>query len=558
MNEALTIFSTLGAGVALFLYGMKSMSNALQNAAGDKMKKILEKVTGNPILGVLTGILVTSVLQSSSAVTVMVIGFVAAGLMSLPAAIAVMFGSNIGTTMTAQLMAFKISNYIYPIIFIGFMMTILSKKKQTREIGMVIFSFGLLFEGMEIMSGAMKPLVGSPFFAELMEKVAAVPVLGVLCGAFMTLLVQSSSATIAILQNVASTAGATGASVLGLSGAIPILLGDNIGTTITAILAAMSQSKDAKRVALAHVIFNVSGTLVVLCILPVFTMAVQMISPAGNELDIIARQIANAHTLFNTANCLLWLPFIGLLTKLVTKVIPGATALGETRFLSQPVESAQEALNLVKEEILYYSKNVRALLIQIQSIYMMKENDYLQSNLPKTAQDLKVRSQIIADYIAEMFSAMQLTDWQQKEAIHMLQSLHCLEKIAAQTEIILDETLTSSGKRKAFSENGTRDVLEVVKSLVHLYNSAITAFDCMDKESEFEVELQSSKLKATCQRTFQAHLIRMQKKECPKNLTASYTKILSSIEQSVHACSGLVKSEEELDAPASSNALLPA
>ena len=235
MNENVKVVFGLIGGLALFLYGMNSMSDALQKAAGERMKKILGFLTRNPIMGALAGALagalVTAVLQSSSATTVMVIGFVSAGLMSLPQAISVIFGANIGTTMTAQLMAFKISNYIYPIIFVGFILNFVSKKEKVKNIGMVIFSFGLLFEGIEIMGEVMKPLAGSPVFVDLMGKVSSIPVLGVVLGAVMTLVVQSSSATIAVLQNFASQAGPDGvSSVIGLTGAIPILLGDNIGT----------------------------------------------------------------------------------------------------------------------------------------------------------------------------------------------------------------------------------------------------------------------------------------------------------------------------------------
>ena len=252
MNEYVKILFGLVGGLALFLYGMNSMSDALQKAAGEKMKKILSFLTKNAVMGALAGALVTAVLQSSSATTVMVIGFVSAGLMNLPQAISVIFGANIGTTMTAQLLAFKISDYIYPIIFIGFMMNFIGKKENIKNIGMVIFSFGLLFEGIEIMGAVMKPLASSPVFVELMAKVTNIPVLGVLVGMIMTVVVQSSSATIAVLQNFATQAGPDGVhSVIGLAGAIPILLGDNIGTTITAILASIGQSKNAKRTAVA-------------------------------------------------------------------------------------------------------------------------------------------------------------------------------------------------------------------------------------------------------------------------------------------------------------------
>lgn len=298
MNEIMTTVFGLAGGLAMFLFGMNSMSDALQKAAGERMKQILSFLTKNPIMGALAGALVTAVLQSSSATTVMVIGFVSAGLMTLPQGISVIFGANIGTTMTAQLMAFKISDYIYPIIFIGFLVYFIAKSEKAKNIGMVIFSFGLLFEGIEIMGSVMKPLAGSAVFTDLMGRVSEIPALGVLLGAAMTLVVQSSSATIAVLQNFASQPAADGVtSVIGLAGAIPILLGDNIGTTITALLASIGQSKAAKRTAISHSIFNITGSIVFACLIRPFAAFITYISPSGNEVDVIARQIANAHTL---------------------------------------------------------------------------------------------------------------------------------------------------------------------------------------------------------------------------------------------------------------------
>ena len=225
------------------------------------MKSILALLTKNPLLGVLAGALTTAVLQSSSATTVMAIGFVSAGLMNLPQAISIIFGANIGTTMTAQIIAFKISDYIYVIYFYRISDFICNKIRESKKYRPDVFLlFGLLFLGIETMGDVMKPLASSPVFTDLIGRVAHIPVLGVAVGTFMTLVVQSSSATIAVLQNFASQPGPDGVtSILGLAGAIPILLGDNIGTTITALLASIGQSKDAKRTAVAHCIFNISG-----------------------------------------------------------------------------------------------------------------------------------------------------------------------------------------------------------------------------------------------------------------------------------------------------------
>lgn len=344
MNGSLeTIFGLLG-GLAIFIYGMNLMSEGLHKAAGERMKKILGILTKNPVMGVLAGALVTAVLQSSSATTVMVIGFVSAGLMTLPQAISVILGANIGTTMTAQLIAFRINDLVWPIVFVGFVIYFFSKKEKYKNIGQTIFAFGLLFVGIITMGDVMKPLAASPVFLEMIEKVSDIPVLGVVVGTLMTLVVQSSSATIAVLQNFAMQPGADGASsIIGLAGAIPILLGDNIGTTITALLACVGQSTNAKRTAVAHSVFNITGSAVFLCILPWFVKFVQWISPKGEEIAVISRQIANAHTAFNIANTILWLPFIWLMVKIVRAIVPGKERLsgfpapGGAAGQSQPV-----------------------------------------------------------------------------------------------------------------------------------------------------------------------------------------------------------------------------
>ena len=264
MSDSTRIVFGLLGGLAIFIYGMNLMSECLQKAAGERMKSILALLTRNPVMGVLAGALTTAVLQSSSATTVMTIGFVSAGLMNLPQAISIILGANIGTTMTAQIIAFKISDYIYVFIFGGFIASFLAKNEKVKNIGQTVFAFGLLFLGIETMGDVMKPLASSPVFTDLIGKVADIPVLGVLVGTLMTLVVQSSSATIAVLQNFASQAGPDGVtSILGLAGAIPILLGDNIGTTITAILASVGQPKDAS-----------SGTL---CIQRVRSMFIHLV-----------------------------------------------------------------------------------------------------------------------------------------------------------------------------------------------------------------------------------------------------------------------------------------
>ena len=312
------LFALFG-GLAMFLYGMDRMSRALQRAAGDAMKRLLARLTATPLLGVLTGLAVTAVLQSSSAATVMVIGFVSAGLLELPRAVAVIYGINIGTTMTAQLIAFDVQTLVYPVLFLGFLLDFAARRPRWQAVGEAVFSFGLLFEGIDILGRALQPLAGQTVFLEWMTRVKESPLLGL----SMTMVVQSSSAAIALLQNVARQAGPDGIhSVLGLAGAVPVLLGDNIGTTVTALLACIGQGKNAARAALAHSCFNLSGSLLAAVLLPWFVRLVELISPKGPELEVISRQIANAHTAFNVCCALLWLPFLPWMVRLVCALVP--------------------------------------------------------------------------------------------------------------------------------------------------------------------------------------------------------------------------------------------
>lgn len=434
MPQSIKIIFGLLGGLAIFIYGMNLMSETLQKVAGEKMKKILALLTKNPFFGVIAGALTTAVLQSSSATTVMAIGFVSAGLMNLPQAISIILGANIGTTITAQIIAFKISNYIYLFIFIGFIISFIFKNQKIKNIGITIFAFGLLFLGIETMGSVMKPLAKSPIFTNLIAKVSNVPVLGVLLGTVMTLVVQSSSATIAVLQNFASQPAADGiSSSIGLAGAIPILLGDNIGTTITAILASIGQSKDAKRTAIAHSLFNISGCLIFIWIIPFFADFVRMISPKGNEIDVISRQIANAHTSFNIVMTFLWIPFIWLMVKIVNFIIPEKNNRikdeTEPKFLdSRLVYQPVAAVRLVTKEVIRSAELVRNNFLLMVDIEKKKDEQVLE----KISQKCEVVDSLnskISDYMATMFSVGSLNEEQANEASGILYVMNDVDRI---------------------------------------------------------------------------------------------------------------------------------
>jgi phosphate:Na+ symporter len=313
MDNFLIAIAIIG-GLALFIYGMNLMSDGMQKVAGDRMHRLLALFTGNPFFGVLSGMLVAAVLQSSSATTVMTVGFVGAGLMKLPQAICVIMGANIGATATAQLIAFQIGDYAWIFIIIGFIMYFIFKKwEAVHNFGQVTLGFGLLFVGMNVISDAMVPVATSPYLANLMIQIQDWPVMGVFIGAVLTLLLQSSTAGIALLQSIAATAGPAGVSgVIGLGASIPMIFGFNIGTTILPIVATRKMSVNAKRAVLFHCIFNVAGTLLFVWFIPQIVQVITAISPSGTEMEVITRQIANTHFLFNVVATLIILPFVGL------------------------------------------------------------------------------------------------------------------------------------------------------------------------------------------------------------------------------------------------------
>lgn len=551
MNEVCKVVFGLAGGLALFLYGMNSMSDALQKAAGEKMKKILEFLTKNPIMGVLAGALVTAVLQSSSATTVMVIGFVSAGLMSLPQAISVIFGANIGTTMTAQLMAFKITDYIYPIIFIGFMLYFASKKEKVKNVGLVIFSFGLLFEGIEIMGSVMKPLANSPIFVELMAKVSDIPVLGVLLGAVMTLVVQSSSATIAVLQNFASQPGPDGVtSVIGLAGAIPILFGDNIGTTITALLASIGQSKNAKRTALAHSIFNITGSIVFLFLIPVLAKFVQFISPKGPEVEVISRQIANAHTTFNVVCTLVWLPLIPVMVKIVTTIVRGDDTKKvhsyepqylDDKMINQPIP----AMYMVSNEINRIATSTEKMLKILKEIVSGDNKEETKSLFRKYHNAIKTLQDAIVTYISKLFTGGALTEVQAERVAGYLAIANNIDRIADRCGDVADIYERIGTSEKILSEQAKEELAQCVTIAEELFEQAITAVATDNVDQAEQVIQDKKRMRKAQKKSTKKHLERLQENLCDPELTRAYSGILLNLDRVADNCTGIA--EEALD-----------
>lgn len=549
MNEIMTTVFGLAGGLAMFLFGMNSMSDALQKAAGERMKQILSFLTKNPIMGALAGALVTAVLQSSSATTVMVIGFVSAGLMTLPQGISVIFGANIGTTMTAQLMAFKISDYIYPIIFIGFLVYFIAKSEKAKNIGMVIFSFGLLFEGIEIMGSVMKPLAGSAVFTDLMGRVSEIPALGVLLGAAMTLVVQSSSATIAVLQNFASQPAADGVtSVIGLAGAIPILLGDNIGTTITALLASIGQSKAAKRTAISHSIFNITGSIVFACLIRPFAAFITYISPSGNEVDVIARQIANAHTCFNIVCTLIWLPLLPVMVKLVTTIVPGKDKLPQTdckpKFLDEKLlEQPVAAMYLLSQEIGRCADMASDMLNTAKAALRGKAEDF--HNYEVESNQVRNLKNDINDYTAKLLSSGVLTESQSEQTAGLLYVSNNIDRMTEYSQRVTQTVQQVYQSGRKLSASAEQELKECYDTAHDLFDRAVDSVRYGDADMAQQVLTDKKKLRKAQKRFNKAHMARVKAGKCEANLTADFSAILYGLERMVDNSVNIA--EETLD-----------
>ncbi len=543
MNEYLQVIFGLFGGLAVFLYGMNLMSDSLQKAAGERMKAVLGAMTRNPVLGVISGALVTAVLQSSSATTVMAIGFVSAGLMSLPQAISIIFGANIGTTMTAQLIAFKISDYIYPIIFLGFIIGFIAKKEKTKYIGNTIFSFGLLFLGIETMGNVMKPLASSPLFVSMIERVADIPVLGLLVGMCMTLVVQSSSATIAVLQNFAAQAlPGTTTSIIGLAGAIPVLLGDNIGTTITAVLASLGQSRNAKRTAAAHCLFNISGSLIFIWFVKPYAHLIQMISPKGPEIEVISRQIANAHTGFNLTMTIVWTILIGLMVKIVMKIIPlteaeKAQSLGPKYLDDSIIHQPALALHLVCKEVIHCSEIAKDMLQSLAGLSADKTAALVASLQEKLAQEEGLSSRI-NEYVSSIFSAGTLTEKQSSQATGALFVLNDIDRIALNSSRLGQELADSedAGGSMRFSQEAIEEIKTASGSAQEMYERLIHSL--VEGQPISDEQLAEDRLKVLTQTDSlrDDHMKRVARGECDARKTASYNNMVTSLNRIGNSC----------------------
>ena len=500
----------LFGGLAIFLYGMEKMSGALKRVAGEWMKDILGKLTTNRFMGMITGAFVTAVIQSSSVTTVLLVGFVTAGLMSLAQAVGVILGANIGTTITAQIIAFKVTKYAALMIAGGFVMSMAGKEDKTKQYGHMIMGLGLIFFGMALMSGAMKPLRSYEPFLLLMQNVSN-PVIGIAVAAAFTALVQSSSATTGVILALSMQG------LISLEAGIALILGANIGTCVTAGLASIGKPREAVRVAVAHVTFNVMGALVVIGFIPVFAEFVRSISPAAPHLaglDRLAaevpRQVANAHTLFNVAMAMLFVPFAGVLARFCERLVPDRPLVeeqehGETayqpRYLDEELISTPAlALNLVRREVKIMGGTLEQMICGIPEAVLDGDLDKTQALCR-----LDDRVDAIHEAVTRYLSRVGSQNISGPDADRVLAAVTASTELESMGDIVennLAHLAEVCAKDKIVVRQEAREALtEYLDNVLSAVRSAVLAFSDDDPDAAREVMTmkdQISRMDAQC------------------------------------------------------------
>lgn len=525
----ITDFFSLLGGLALFLYGMQMMSNGLEAAAGNKMKQILEKLTANRFLGVLVGAVITAVIQSSSATTVMVVGFVNSGMMTLRQAVWIIMGANIGTTITGQLIALDVGEIAPLIAFIGVALIVFIKKQKVHHYGMIVAGLGILFIGMELMSSSMMPLRESEAFASIMTNFSN-PLLGILAGAVFTAIIQSSSASVGILQALATSG------LIGLPSAVYVLFGQNIGTCITAVLASIGTNRNAKRTTIIHLMFNLIGTTIftIVCMTTPLTSLVESFTPGR-----VAAQIANMHTLFNVVTTLILLPFGNYLAVLATKILPEKKEeLGDVMHLEyiRPIETKREhqignsaiATNGIRSEL-------------SRMMEMAKENvdasfRAVRSGNADLLPEVEEREEYI-DYlnkeISKYISKVMVNETNPKDS----QYISALFKVYGNLERIGDHAMNICEYTKMMEERKISFSPAVAGEITEMQKVSNEAMEVLEKLGEYpeesmkKIEALEQQMDDMTENYRKAQIERMQTGKCSDEACILYSEMLTDFER---------------------------
>ncbi len=520
------VFGLIG-GLGLFLYGMKIMGDGLEKAAGEKLKKLIEVLTNNRIMGVLVGTAVTGIIQSSSATTVMVIGFVKAGIMKLTQAVGVIMGANIGTTVTAQIISFKLSDYAPITVGIGVIIWLFSKNKRIKNLAEIFIGFGILFIGMETMSHAMEPLREYEAFKTMLLSFGGGTFIDTLCGVLagfaLTAIIQSSSASIGILIALASQG------LLSIEAALPILFGDNIGTCVTALLSSIGANKTAKRAAFIHLLFNIIGTILFMFILqyPVLYF-VKNLTP-GN----ITRQIANMHTLFNITNTLIQLPFASVLVYIAKKIIPETEEEGEmmgVRYLDDRIlETPSIALGQTVKEVLHMARLTQDSYKKSMEAFI-KKDEKLANEVFKLENVINMLEKEIATYLVKL-SNTPLSATQHERVDGLFNTINDIERVGDHAENLAELAIYRIENKLNFSQEALEELQFMHDKVARSYDDAILALQTEDMDRAKKVVEREGEIDHIEKSLRTSHIHRLNKQMCMPGSGVIFLDMISNLER---------------------------
>ncbi|MGG0457301.1 Na/Pi cotransporter family protein [Bacillus mycoides] len=518
------IFQFIG-GLGIFLFGIKYMGDGLQQAAGDRLRDILDRFTTNPLMGVLAGMLVTVLIQSSSGTTALTVGLVSAGFMTLRQAIGVIMGANIGTTVTAFIIGIKIGEYALPIMAVGAILLFFFKNKKVQSLGQVVFGFGMLFFGLELMSAGMKPLRSLESFQELMVSMSDNPILGIVVGTVFTLIVQSSSATIGILQEL------FGQGAIDLQAALPVLFGDNIGTTITAVLAAIGTSIAARRAALVHVIFNIVGTIIFTILLVPFTGLIQYFQTSLNLNPEMT--IAFAHGTFNVTNAVIQFPFIAVLAWIVTKLIRGEDSAIDFKpqhlnpiFIEQ---SPAIALTEAQKEVIRMAEF---------SLHGLKEATQFLNTQEKKHADMATQLEAainnldkkITEYLV-LLSEKPLSHTDSEKHSVLAGVVGDIERVGDHVENLIELVDFQISNRVSLSDEALAELNEMLELTISTLQDAINALTNFDTELAQTVIAKERKIDQMERVLRKHHVLRLNERSCSGDASIIFVDMVSNLER---------------------------
>lgn len=511
-------------GLGLFLFGMNLMGEALEKAAGSKLKKIIELLTSNIFMGVIIGTLVTAVIQSSSATTVMVVGFVNAGIMTLPQAVGVIMGANIGTTVTAQLVSINMDGLAPVALGIGIILYLFGGKPKTKHIAEVLIGFGILFTGMDFMKEAVKPLAEYSGFTNALLTFGKYPILGLLLGFGITAIIQSSSASMGMLVVLASQG------LIPLNSALPILYGQNIGTCVTSLLSSIGASISAKRAALIHLIFNILGTVIFLLFLnKVVVAGVTYMNPNN-----VARQIANVHTIFNIASTLILLPFNRIIIKMATRLIPDNNTEDDdvkvVKFIDdRMIETPSIALVNVEKETLRMGEKAKQSLDSAMKGIMEKSEKDLSGTFKKE-KIINELQKTILNYLLKLSKAP-LNEESREVIDSLFNTVNDIERIGDHAENLAELGQSSIDNGVTFSEQAKNELNDMYNKVLSTYTYALESMRTSDVDLACKVikmEEQVDIMEKSCRVN---HVRRLNNNMCSIDTGIVYLEIITNLER---------------------------